>query len=332
MKNYNNKKKTYQHLSIEERENIAIGLELKKSLYEISKELGRHRSTIWREIRRNNAMKYKVKYRAHIAQKRSEDRWKASHKKEWLSDNKVREYVEEKLEEYWSPEQIAGRIGIDKPGLKTNYESIYQFIYRHKRGYINKLRRGHRVRRERGSARNKRYIKVQGRIMIDERPASVNERKDLGHWEADTMVSRQSKAAIQVIVERVSRYTEISKLRAKTAIEMKNKLIEKLADKPKKLRKTITFDNGTENADHEIVAKELGVNTYFCHPYHSWEKGSVENTIGLIRQYLPKKSNFLEVSEDYIIEIENRLNNRPRKCLGYMTPKEIFSSAVALAP
>ena len=137
MKNYNNKKKTYQHLSIEERENIAIGLELKKSLYEISKELGRHRSTIWREIRRNNAMKYKVKYRAHIAQKRSEDRWKASHKKEWLSDNKVREYVEEKLEEYWSPEQIAGRIGIDKPGLKTNYESIYQFIYRHKKRAIS---------------------------------------------------------------------------------------------------------------------------------------------------------------------------------------------------
>jgi len=107
---------------------ISIGLELKKSLKKISKELGRHRSTIYREVRRNNAGKYKVRYRAHIAQKRSEERWKTSHQKEWLSDKMVRKYVEEKLKESWSPEQIAGRIKIEHPGLKTNYESIYQYI------------------------------------------------------------------------------------------------------------------------------------------------------------------------------------------------------------
>jgi len=332
MEYYNAKQKTYQHLAVEEREMISIGLELKKSIIQIAGEIGRDRTTIWREIKRNNAPIYKVAYRAHRAQGRSEERWKMSHQKEHLANKEVRRYVEEKLKEDWSPEQIAGRLGIEYPGLKTNYESIYQFIYREKRKYIKNLRRGHRIRRKRGAARNKRAVKVQNRVLIDERPAHITDRKEVGHWEADTMVSRRSKAAVQVTIERSTRYTTISKLPAKTAGHMREKLIARLEDIHPMVRKTITFDNGTENAEHKIVAKELQLKTYFCHPYHSWEKGSVENIIGLIRQYLPKRTNFSEVSHDSIMAIENRLNNRPRKCLGFSTPKEVFSKAVALAP
>jgi len=135
IKYYTNKKKTYQHLNIEEQEIIAIGLELKKTFREIAEELGRHRSMIWREVRRNRAPIYKVAYRAHRAQGRAERRWKAGHRKERLADKATRAYVEEKLEEGWSPEQIAGRIGVENPGLRTNYETIYQYISR-RRGSI----------------------------------------------------------------------------------------------------------------------------------------------------------------------------------------------------
>jgi len=150
-------------------------------------------------------------------------------------------------------------------------------------------------------------------------------------WVADTMICRRSKAAVQITIERSTRYTMISKLPAKTAGRMREKHITRLEDIHSMVRKTITFDNGTENAEHETITKELQLKTYFCHPYHSWEKGSVENIIGLIRQHLPKKTDFSEVSHDSIMAIENRLNNRPRKCLGFRTPKEVFSKAVALA-
>jgi len=168
--------------------------------------------------------------------------------------------------------------------------------------------------------------------LIDEKPESANERAEVGHWEVDTMISRKSKASLKVTIEHKSRYTMINRLPSKTARYMKEKLVARMGEIELRFHKTITFDNGTENADHEGISEALRVKNYFCHPYHSWENGSVENAIGLIREYYTKRTSFSELSEKDLFEVEGRLNNRPRKCLGYRTPKEVFSSATALGP
>jgi len=168
--------------------------------------------------------------------------------------------------------------------------------------------------------------------MIDQRPDEVATRNTFGHWEADTVVSRESKAALMVVQERKSRLTLIRKLIRKTAKEMCKAVNRCLAQKPESMKKIITFDNGAENAEHEKISECLNVDTYFCNPYHSWKKGSVENAIGLIRAYLPKKTDFKKISVDEIKLIEHLLNTRPRKCLGFKTPLEVYREAVALTP
>ncbi len=314
----------YKQLTNEEREEIAIGLELGHTFSSIAEALGRHKSTISREIARNLPAARNVRYRANRAQKRADERKKASHKKERLKSPQIREYVEEKLKIGWTPEQIEGRLPMDHPELSTNYESIYQWIYAQRRDLIECLPRGHRKRRKRGSAKNKGCVRVPNRVMIDRRPIEVEERKEPGHWEADTAVSRQSKAAVAVVHERKSRYCKLTQMESKSAQNMQNAVILSLSDMPDELRKTITYDNGTENASHETINAVLNTASYFCRPYHSWEKGGVENNIGLIRRFYPKKTDWSLISQDDLNIIEYRLNTRPRKCLGFRTPQEVF--------
>jgi len=328
--NYNIiKEKNYNHLSLPEREIIDSMLHSNKKQSEIALVINRDKSTISRELNRNSSNVYNC-YKDHIAQNRADERNSIKHKKIRLKNKMIQKYVINKLKLDLSPEQISGRLRIDHPNFKTNYESIYQYIYYENQNMIKYLPQSHKKRKKRYSAKNKRAIRIPNRIMIDKRPKKINERKEYGHWEADTVISRHSKNTLQILQERKSKLLKITKINSKSSKETSNAINNKLSKTPKKLVKTITYDNGTENVEHERVNKILGTKSYFCHPYNSWEKGGVENIIGLIRRYLPKKTDFAKISKYKIKIIENRLNNRPRKCLKYRTPNEVFNS-VALA-
>ena len=314
----------YKHLQPQERDEIAVMLASGITRKDIARYLQRHPSTITREIQRNGSPIRETRYRSNRAQLRAESRKAQAHKKERLKNKTIRDYVVEKLNNDFTPEQIAGRLSIDKPGCSTNHESIYLFIYNERPDLTVHLVRGKRKRQKRSIQQGKRIVKIPNRTMITERPSVINERREYGHWEADTVVSRQSKAALVVVRERKLQLMFIRKIPRKTSHHMNVAVIEMLRKIPPRYRRSITFDNGLENAGHEAIAKRLGVATYFCNPYHSWEKGGVENGIGLVRRYYPKKTNFSLISDKAIFSIETKLNNRPRKSLNYMTRLETF--------
>jgi len=319
-------KKVYKHLSIEEREEISCMLEKGLNRKEIAERLGRDPATISREIQRNGSPIRNTRYRANRAQLRSDNRKQEAHRKIRLKNEKIRKYVETKIKKGYTPEQIAGRIKIDYPNLKTNYESIYLYIYSERPDLIEYLVRGRRKRKKRSIKPGKRMVKIPNRVMISERPDCINDKSEYGHWEADTAVSRQSKAAIVILRERKLQICIIRKIPRKTARCMRRTVIRMLKKYPENMRKSITFDNGLENAEHELMQKALNVKTYFCNPYHSWEKGGVENLIGLMRRFLPKKTNFELIPDSEIKKIESILNNRPRKTLGFLTPFEVYKN------
>ena len=183
----------------------------------------------------------------------------------------------------------------------------------------------HRVRRKREAGGGNSVNCIPERVSIDQRPQQANDRSQFGHWEADTAVSRQSLASLAILAERVSRLTKLKKISHNNAQNFSDAIIHRLESVvPAKLR-TITYDNGKENVKHQTVNASLGTQSFFCNPYHSWEKGSVEQIIGLVRRYLPKKTDFAKVSHDQIAYIEHQLNSRPRKCLNFRTPYEVFS-------
>jgi len=320
------RKNVYKHLHSYERDEIAYMLAEGYTKKEIALKLNRHPSTIGREIIRNSSQIRVTCYRSNRAQIRADNRKIKSHYKKRLKTDEIRNYVIEKLSMGYTPEQIAGRLGIDKPGYKTNHESIYLFIYSERPDLIRYLPRGRRKRQKRSIKPGKRMVKISNRTMIAERPDEINNRSEYGHWEADTIVSRQSKSTLVVVRERKLQLIFIRKIPRKDAKNMRYAVIDILKRMPQEFRRSITFDNGLENAEHQQIAKRLGVKTYFCNPYHSWEKGGVENGIGLIRRYYPKKTDFSLISDQEIRLIEKRLNNRPRKSLGFLTPLEVYKN------
>jgi transposase, IS30 family len=320
----NNRKKVYHHLHSHERDEIAVMLAKGQTKADIAAHLKRHPSTISREIRRNGSAIKETRYRANRAQMRADERKSLSHQKVRLKNDAIREYVIRKLHSDFTPEQIAGRLRIDMPGCRTNHESIYLFIYNERTDLTQCLVRGKRKRQKRSIKPGKRIVKIPNRVMIGERPIKINERSEYGHWEADTVVSRQSKSSLVVVRERRLQLMFIRRIPRKNAANMNNAVIGMLKRIPKKLRRSITFDNGLENASHELIAKRLGVQTYFCNPYHSWEKGGVENGIGLVRRYYPKKTDFSLITDEEIRHVEMKLNNRPRKTLCFLTPLEVY--------
>ena len=315
---------TYSHLSLAEREEISIGLSAGKRIVDIAKAIGRDSSTLYREVKRNSPTVNSVHYRANRAQLRADERKKASHERTRLHNPILRNYVIRKLKDEWTPELIAGTLPLDKPGLKTNHESIYLWIYNDRRDLIHYLPRAHRTRQKRSSIKNKRCVRVPDRTMIDKRPEHITERNEAGHWETDTAVSRQSKAAITATVERKSRFLIVKKIKGKTADCMHAAVVDSLRNLPEKLRRTITYDNGTENAKHRLTNEVLRTKSYFCNPYHSWEKGSIENRIGMLRRYFPKKTDWSLITQRQIDRVVKRINTRPMKCLGFKTPEEVF--------
>jgi IS30 family transposase len=320
----------YTHLTKDERDMIAVLNAQGMTLSGMARELGRHKSTVLRELIRNSSA-HKECYLSHKAQERSDARWQTTHKRERLKNWEIRKYVESHLKRGWSPEIIANRLSIDRPGDAINHESIYQYVYKERKELIFYLVRRHRKRRKKGYGRKYQQFCIPNRVSILERPEIVEKRERIGDWESDTMVSMQNRAAINVLTERKSRMTLIRKLPRKTAEETKSAILESLGKYPAEYRCTITYDNGPENMEHEEVNKILDTMSYFCEAYHSWEKGTVENTIGLIRRWLPKRTDLSKVSEGTIMGIEKWLNNRPRKCLNYQTPLEVLGKEQSVA-
>lgn len=327
-------KKNYAHLSPDDRDRIAVMHNKGIPISDIARELGRNKGTISREIDRNSSLEYAC-YLGNRAQQRTDLRAENSHNHPRLRDVGIRKYVLFHLEIGWSPEQISGRIGIDNPGWSISYEAIYQYIYDsgtpNRKHLIGCLRRSHRIRKPKSIGRRVHPTKIPNRIPIDQRPASVMTREEFGHWETDSLVSRKSSAALNSTTERKTKLLFLSKIPSKTAKVTSGVIINRLQSLPFYARQTLTLDNGTENAKHEDITKSLGTKCYFAHPYHSWERGTNENTNGLIRWYLPKGTDFSKISDEQIMSIESTLNNRPRKCLGFKTPIEAASSFVALA-
>jgi len=321
----------YKHLSLEEREKLTIMRFRGCSLSAIARQLDRNKATITREVRRNSAAIYDC-YLGHRAQDRMVKRRLQARQRPRLKSARIRAYVMAKLKEHWSPEIIAGRLSVDQPGLAISPEAIYQFIYDpenpQRAEHIACLRRSHRRRRCRKIGRKERRTKIPHRVPIDVRPACVAGRTEFGHWEGDTLISRKSRAAVQSLSERYSRIVMLTKLVRKGAAEMKNAVIKRFRPMPWAACQSLTLDNGTENVRHEEITTTLGTACYFCHPYAAWERGSNEQINGLVRWYLPKGTDLGKISDDQLQWIEDRLNNRPRKCLDFKTPFEVAAQAL----
>ena len=323
----------YKHLSIWEREKIQELLWQKKSIRSIAEVLGRSPSSVNREINKNIPLHYQ--YTPRLANERALKKRKSRGRKLRLKSLFIRRYVVEHLKLGYSPEQIAGRLSLEYPKEKISHEAIYQYIYhRIQSNYIKKgdidlriyLKRRHRRREKKGMRKGQRIFKPKG-FSIEERPKEVDRRKTLGHWEGDSVVSRKSKVGLNTLVERKTGLVLISKIKNGTANETANTVVKRLQNFP---CKTLTTDNGTENFAYEKIQDELKISCYFAHPYCSGERGTNENTNGLIRWYLPKGTDFATISDETLKAIENTLNNRPRKRLGWKTPLEAFNECVAL--
>lgn len=325
--------KHYSHLTVTERELLAKLYYEGKGPSEIAKALGRDKSTISRELSRNASSLTRC-YTPCRAQIRCEERRRKASRRPRLRNETVRSYVHEKLVLGWSPEIIAGRLPLDHPGRHISDEAIYQYLYDYRTKdrdqWIKLLRRAHRKRTRKGIGRKVRKTKIPNRIPIEARPRSVESRRYYGHWEGDTLESQKSPPVLNSLTERKSRLLLLTKLERRAAGETKKAVVARLGSFPPRLRRTLTLDNGTENTLHEEITKETGAKCYFARPYASWQRGTNEQTNGLVRQFLPKGTDFRNISEEQIAEIESRINNRPRKCLRFKTPHEIVTRVVAL--
>jgi len=316
----------YKQLTCQQRYTI---YSMKKNNFtqtEIAQVVGVHKSTIGREFKRNNSQRgYRNQYAHHQALHRRKG--KASCRilqSEW-------ELVEKLIKEDWSPEQISGRLKHEHE-INISHEWIYQYILADKQsgGSLYSHLRCQKKRKKRYGSKDRRGS-IKNRVSIDERPAIVDKRSRIGDWEGDTIIGKNHKQAIVTLAERKSRRVRIQKVDTKRAAEVSLAIKNLLSDHEKHLL-TLTLDNGKEFAYHEELAKHLGADIYFAHPYSSYERGLNENSNGLIRQYFPKGSDFTNITEDQIKMVEDKLNNRPRKCLGFLTPNEVFfnQSNVAL--
>lgn len=332
--------KNYEQLNIKEREQIQLGLWERKSIRDMAKELGRSPSTIAREIKKNVPPLHKRRYTPRLAHERAVWQRTMRHTRPRLKTELIRQYVKKKLKLYWSPEQIAGRLSLDHPGYSISHEAVYLYIYSqyYRDGYGAckgedlrlYLRRKHKRRKRKKLLYPQEQGQIPQRVMIGKRPKYIQKRVQQGHWEGDTMESRQSSEKLNTLVERASGIVLITKLPDGTKQATTNAVVKRLGTLPPPLRRTLTLDNGKENAGHLLITESLATKCYFCNPYHAWEKGTNENTNGLIRFYLPKKTDFATVNEEQVKVVEHALNTRPRKRLKYKTPLEVFNQGVAV--
>lgn len=315
----------YRQLAREQRYQINVLRRAGHNQTHIAALIGCHKSTISRELRRNRGQKG---YRHHQADEMAYDRQCEAYRSRiaWQTWQEV----ERLLRQDWSPDQISGHLKRAKQP-SVSHEWIYLYVYADKRrgGTLHRHLRSQKKQRKRYSG----YIRrgqIPNRTSIDKRPQIVASKGRFGDWEVDTIVGARHKGGILSAVERKSKLTRLRKLTTKGAAEMKDNTIELLAPLAAKVH-TITVDNGKEFCEHELIAAGLQARIYFAHPYASWERGLNENTNGLVRQYFPKKYQFSRISDSDLQRVENLLNNRPRKTLGYRTPNEVFFKQQSVA-
>jgi transposase, IS30 family len=325
----------YRNLTKPERVLIAQWVSREKSNKWIAKELGRNVSTIGREIKRNSFRGefYEPLYAHYKALKKRKKAWTSKYP---LKNVKVYTYTINKLRDGWSPEQIAGRLKQKYPDNKywqICHETIYRFIYSKKAKELlpnqplwEYLRRKQKRRRKHG--RKSQRVRIPDRVSIHKRPKEVDQRKVPGHWEGDSIIGKGHTNGLHTEYERVTSLTKMKKVKRVNADETvkAQKLI--FGNYPKRLRRSTTLDNGSENTKHKKLQDDLDMDTFFADPYASWQRGGNENANMWIRYYFPKGTDFSKISDKEIQEVENELNNRPRKRLGYKTPMEVFAETV----
>ena len=309
---------TYKHLSQAERYQIHALMKAEHDQSQIAKLLDRHKSTISRELSRNSGSRgYRPKQACEMSADRAQHSRNAPTVEPW-----VREAACALLCIQWSPEQIASQLPI-------SHETVYQHVYADKAqgGTLWKHLRCQKQKRKRYASGRDRRGQIPNRRPLSERPLHIEARRQVGHWECDTVIGTSHKGAVVTMVERKSGYAVMAKVEKKTSELVSSAIVDKLQPLAARV-KTLTFDNGKEFAGHAHIDQQLQSTAYFARPFASWERGSNENLNGLLRQYVPKKRAMSTVSDEEIRMIQNRLNNRPRKRLGFKTPAEVFHQSL----
>lgn len=310
---------SFNHLTQEDRHHIYALKATGKSNSDIALALGKHKSSIGRELRRNQGARG---YRPSQANDMARERWKYSEKAVKLNVE-LMFILAPLIEDKWSPDQISGWLR-ENENISISHETIYKFILEDKAagGSLYTHLRWQKKRKKRyGTKSHDRRGKIEGKVSIEERPEIVDEKIRTGDWEGDLVIGKNHKEALVTLVDRKSKLVKMMKVKSKKAEEVADAILDALGD----MRvHTITFDNGKEFTRHVELAQVLDAKIYFAHPYCSHERGLNENTNGLIRQYFPKKSDFTKLSHADVSFVENELNNRPRKALNYCTPIEVY--------
>ena len=321
-------------LSLPEREEISRGLGAGDSLREIAGRLHRAPSTVSREVTGNGG---RSAYRAWRAEHRAVARARRPKPAKLAANPRLRALVELLLAARWSPEQIAARLRHDhreQPEMWVSPETIYQSLFVQGRGALRaELARCLRSGRTQRRARGRRPVgrgRIADMVLISERPAEVEDRAVPGHWEGDLIIGRAQQSAIATLVERRTRYVMLVALPdGRTADRVRDALAERIVTLPDQLRRSLTWDQGKEMSGHVRFTVETGVQVYFCYPHSPWQRGSNENTNGLLRQYFPKGTDLSAHDQDHLDAVARELNGRPRQTLGWLTPSEVFAEAVA---
>lgn len=308
----------------------------------IARRIGCHRATVGRELARNRDALggYHYESAQRLASQRRTDANRGRDK--LRPGGALCKYVRSKLREQWSPEEIASRLKLDHPrdpSMRVTHETIYRWVYRrHVAGdrwcehlRRRRQRRRHRIPGERKGSGGSSRGQIPGRVGIEHRPAVVNRRGRFGDWEADTLEGAKGTGLIATHVERKSRYTKLGKLADKRADTLVASTCAIFRGLPQKLRRTSTFDNGKEFAGFKRIEDALGMTIYFANPHAPWERGTNENTNGLLRDYFPKGTDFRKVTPARVARVERMMNNRPRKCLNYRTPLEVLNALPGVA-
>ena len=317
--------RTYKQLTQEQRYQIYVLMKMGHYQTEIAKCIGVDKSTISRELKRNHGQRgYRPKQAHSLAMSRRRQGQRRIQSVTWA-------LIEAKIRLEWSPEQISGWL-LKHHGIQVSHEWIYQYLLSDKQagGDLHKHLRCQKKRRKRYGSHDRRG-KLPNRVSIDERPEIVDQRKRIGDWEVDTIIGSRHRQAIVTLTERKSRFALLRKVEQRKADVVSDAVIDLLQPVTDRSH-TITGDNGKEFAEHERIADGLGIDFFFAHAYAAWERGANENMNGLVRQYIPKNRDLVSVTDDEVLQIINRLNHRPRKCLDFRTPFEVFfERSVALA-
>ncbi|WP_367608470.1 IS30 family transposase [Legionella sp. W05-934-2] len=313
----------YNHFSKNERQRLYIYLEMGLSIQMISKKLSRHRSSLYREINRNSIS---GSYLPGVANQKARTRASNGRVSKINQDGYLRDYVVKALKKGWSPEQISGRMKYQKLTIYVCPETIYQYVYKSKNKELYYCLPYKQPQRRKRYSRKKQLCRFGGDMrLITERPSDISKRTRFGHWEGDTIqFTGNKKKVVTTLVERKSRMVMLIKNNSKHSRGVMQRITDKFEHLPKKMCKTVTFDQGVEFADYKVLESKMQCQVYYCETHSPWQKGSNENMNGRLRRYLPSATIIDQVTQNDLDLIADRMNLCPRKCLGYKMPKEVF--------